>query len=166
MKHHFFTLLLIIIFSSCSTSNKVIIRNNKLTDKLIHKIYTNNENVFFLRSSNATFSTLWSYVNNEIVIYKLANGKVISKKTHVSSNDKLDHIDLSNFNEINMDSAVCEYLLDGDLFGFILKDNDNIIDKSFPVEIECLKKAELKSSSMNIIINDIKLFKLWDVNYH
>jgi hypothetical protein len=166
MKHHFFTLLLLTIFSSCTTSNKFITKNSKLSDKLIREIYTNNKNVFFLRSSNATFSTIWSYVNNEIVIYKLANGKLISKKTHVVSNDKLAHDDLSNFNEINLDSVICDYLLDGDLFGFILKDNDNIVDKSFPIEIECLKKAELKSSSMNKIINDIKLFKLWEVTYH
>lgn len=53
--------VIVIFCTSCSTMKQRIKKNNKLTDKTISSLLVNRGNVFYLTSTYATFSTVWTY---------------------------------------------------------------------------------------------------------
>lgn len=154
----------LIFLISCSTMQYNINKNNDFTKKQIGNLLQKNGNVFYLSSSNATFSTVWSYSSNEIEIYKLAKG-MISKREFFSETEftkptvqSLQDIDKEIYQQ-------CPLELDGDNFGFRVIIDGDILTKDYHIEINCLKAGRYNTNFSNKIVNDITIRDMWDVEY-
>lgn len=156
------TLAIIVIFcTSCSTMKQKINKNNKFTDKTISSILDKNGNVFYLNSTYATFSTIWTYHNNNIEIYKLANGKISLQQEYSTTNiNDLNQISKEELSELDQCME-----LDGDSFGYRIKKGSEIEQQDLPINIECSTKLKYKSDFLNKFIGDITTHKMWNVKY-
>jgi len=157
---------ILLIFSmmflvSCSSMKNKINRNHKKTNKLISSLLEENGNAFYLKSSYASFSRVWSYTHNQIKIYRLGAGKIYEKNTYTRTSVLSNEI--PTFNEIQKVYKKCGFVLDGSSFGFKIKDNDNLIQEDLPTDIECLKKGKYQSDFFNQIVQDILTYKMWEV---
>lgn len=147
----------IIFLLSCSTIKNSIQKNHSKTDKLVSILLEENSNAFYLKSSYSNFSTVWFYSNNRIVIFKLSNGKIDSK------NDYQNKTQLNSFSkEVIFELDKC-IELDGDGFGFKIKNDDNIIQEDLPINVECLKKGKYQSDFLNEVVRDISTYDMWQV---
>lgn len=54
--------------------------------------------------------------------------------------------------------------LDGDVFGFKIKHEDNLIQEDFPISIDCFRKNKYQSGFFNEVVQDIVTYALWKVN--
>jgi len=136
-------------------------KNHKFTDKITSTILNKNGNVFYLNSTYATFSTVWTYSNNKLEIYKLANGRV-------SFEQKYSTISINMINKISKEELFeldqCMEL-DGDGFGYRIKRDLEIEKQDLPIGIECFTKQKYKSDFLNKIVEDINTYKMWNVRY-
>ncbi|WP_257667177.1 hypothetical protein [Parapedobacter tibetensis] len=137
-------------------------KNKKYTDKIMLSLFERNGNAFYLASTYATFSTVWTYTQDSIEIYRLAKGKVAEHL--VSKENGVGEYDLPSMEELDKDIKECGYELDGDVFGFMIK--KNLIKRhDFPVSIECLTSKSHQSRFLNEIVKSINRYKLWDIRY-
>ena len=149
---------------SCSTMRYHINKNNKFTEKQMINLLQKNGNAFYLSSTYATFSTVWTYNINGIEIYRLAKGKVNQKETF--SETELTHYAKVAFEDIEKELyQKCALELDGDGFGFKIDIDGKIHKGNYPVDINCLKKGTYKSDFLNKIVTDIKTYNMWEINY-
>jgi hypothetical protein len=152
----------VFLFSiSCSTMQYNINRNNKFTEKQINFLLQKNGNVFYLSSTYATGSIIWTYNTGEIEMYKLAKGKVIRKETF-SEEETLPLGELALKDIENELYQKCALELDGDSFGFNIDINGITYKASYAVDINCLKAETYKSDFLNKIANDIKTCNMWE----
>lgn len=138
-------------------------KNNKFTDKTISSFFKKNGNVFYLNSTYIMSSTVWTYSNGNIDIYKLSKGKVIE---HLKFIDK----GIANYvvpvdSELHWEFKECGYELDGDGFGYQIKKSSGIEQQDLPIDIKCFTKLKFKSAFLNKIVEDINTYKMWDVRY-
>jgi len=155
-------LAVIVVFcKSCSITKHSIHKNNKFTDKTISSLLEKNGNVFWLTSTYATFSTVWTYNKYKIEIYKLANGKISLQQEYSTTN--IDNINQISKKEL-FDLDQCMEL-DGDGFCYRIKRDSEIEKQDLPIGIECFTKQKYKSEFLNKIVEDIKTYKLWNVRY-
>ena len=156
------TFISIVAFlTSCSAMKYNISRNNKLTDKTIFNLNKEYGNVFYVRSTYATFSTVWSYVDNSIKIYKLANGRLIDQQQY-PTNGIEDFKIMTNDELLELNQCM---ELDGDIFGYSILKGEQIDQRDFPVGIECFTKINFKSNFLKKIVDDINTFKIWEIHY-
>ena len=149
---------------SCSTMRYNINKNNRFTEKQIINLLQKNGNVFYLSSTYATFSTVWTYNINGIEIYRLAKGKVNQKETF--SEKELIQYEGVVFEDIEKELyQKCALELDGDMFGFRIDIDGKIHKEDYAVNINCLKKGTYKSDFLNKLVNDIKAYNMWEINY-
>ncbi len=167
MKKHGIEIILLSIFLfsiSCSTMRYNINQNNEFTEKQIINLFKKNGNVFYLSSTYTSFSTIWTYNFKEIEIYKLVKGKRNKKET-ISKKELIQYANIA-FKDIEKELyQKCDLELDGDMFGFRVNINGKIYNKDFPIDINCLKKGTYKSDFLNKIVNDIKIYNMWEIEY-
>ncbi|MEC5395408.1 hypothetical protein [Bergeyella sp. RCAD1439] len=144
---------------SCSTMKYNIQKNNKQIDKIISSLLEKNGNVFYLTSTYATFSTVWTYHKGRLEIYKLVNGKIILQQEYFTTS--IDNINQISKEELfELDQCI---ELDGDGFGYRIKKGSGIEQQDLPIGIECFIKLKYKSEFLNKVIKDINTYKMWDV---
>jgi len=153
----FITVLLV----SCSTMKNGIKKNNKTTEKLVASLFEEKGNVFYLTSTYATFSRVWTYDKEKVEIYRLADGKIYEQRVHKKNSEILSQV--PTFKELHLDLKECGYELDGDGLGFKIKTNNQTIEEDLPIEINCLKKGKYKSDFLNALVDDINTHQLWDI---
>lgn len=149
--------LTVILLVSCSTMKNSIQKNQKKAETVFSKLLEENGNAFYLTSSYATFSTVWSYRDHQIVVYKLGSGEVSSKQEFVIKDQ------MSSFSKTTLFELDSCMELDGDIFGFKIKEEDNLIQEDLPISIECFKKGKYQSDFLNKIVRDITNCKMWDI---
>lgn len=150
-----------ILFITCSSMKNNIQKNNKFTEKLISALLVQNGNVFYLTSTYATFSTVWTYSSDKIEIYKLVNGRIRFQQEYpTTSIDNINQISKEELFELDQCME-----LDGDNFGYRIKRGSEIEQQDLPISIECFTKLKYKSEFLNKIVEDINAFKMWDVRY-
>ncbi len=153
----FITLLLV----SCSTVKTGTKRNHKITKKLVASLFEEKGNVFYLTSTYATFSRIWTYSKEKIEIYRLANGKVYKQEEFDKTESALSKVNsFSRESIFELDSCM---ELDGDGLGFKIKVANQITEEELPIEINCLKKSKYKSDFLNTLVDDINTYELWEV---
>lgn len=145
---------------SCNSVQYAVKKNAKYTDAMMLSLFEINGNAFYLGSTNATFSAVWTYKQDRVEIYKLAHGKVAENL--ISKENGMDTFDIPSEGELDKDLEDCGYELDGDVFGFMVKDKFSK-RQDFPISIECLTHHTYQSSFLNEIVNTINKYKLWDV---
>ena len=139
-------------------------KNNKFTQKQLSYLLQKNGNAFYLSSSNATFSTVWTYNASEIEMYRLAKGKVFKKETFPEK--EFIQYDLQSFQDAGNELyKKCAVVLDGDCFGFRINVDGKMYREDYPIDIDCLKKEIYQSAFLNKIVNDIKTHKMWEIAY-
>jgi hypothetical protein len=150
------SVIILVMFNSCSSIKSKIANNNKFTMSLLDKLYLENNNSFYIKSSYTTVSKVWSYHNDTITIFKLKDGKVYEEQNFSSKwlSDKtiLDKNDL-----FELDKCM---ELDGDIFGIRIKQSNQEILENLPINIGCFVKDQYKSDFFNSIVNDIKTYKI------
>lgn len=156
--------VVILTFVSCSTMKQSITKNNKSTDNLVLSLLEENGNAFYLSSTYATFSTVWTYKRNRIEVYKLVKGKISDKMSYQSGG--FSNYEIPNNKELENETRECGYELDGDIFGFKIKNELEVNQQDLPISIECLKKLKYNSEFLNKVVDDINTYKMWDVKYN
>jgi len=126
-----------------------------MTSSLLRK----NGNVFYIKSSYATYSTVWTYIDGKIKIYRLVNGKV-------SMQNEFPDKRISDYKiPVIPDKEVKNcYELDGDILGFKINENDQLLQKDFPVNIQCFTNEKFSSLFLNKLVEDISSYKLEDIS--
>lgn len=158
MKHIFKITMIgfVTMFASCSTMKQNISNNQKRTSEQIETLFLINGNAFCISSSFSTLSTVWSYSNGNIFIYRLSKGKIVKEETYLSQNP----IELKyDFKEELIKSGCIE--LDGDGFSVRLKKNSEIESQDLPINIKCFTQKKYKSDFLNKIVEDINTYKMW-----
>ena len=148
---------------SCSTMQHSIRKNNSFTDKTIALLFQKTENVFYLKSTYATFSVVWIYDKDKIEIYRLAKGKVYERTEY--PNNGIADFQIPTFKELDLDIKKCPFVLDGDGFGYRIKRGSEIEQQELPIDIECLIKNKYQSEFLNKIVADIITYKMWNIHY-
>jgi hypothetical protein len=138
-------------------------KNKKFTDKTISVLLEKNGNVFYLASTNATFSTVWTYSDDTLEIFELAKGKVFEQASYPDSG--IFKYQIPSFKELHSEFKECGYELDGDVFGYRIKRDAKLEQQDLPIGIECFTKLKYKSELLNKVIKDINTYKMWDVLY-
>ena len=157
-------LLVFFLISTCSTMHHYLKANSVLTRRIVKTLYSNNDNAFYLSSTYANFSIVWTYNKGSVEVYRLQNGTVREKQIFESKETiqlitaSLEEID----NDLNHN---CAPELDGDVFGVYVKTDDKTINEEFAININCLKTGNYKSELLNRIVRDIKYYKMWEYEY-
>jgi hypothetical protein len=153
--------VIVILCTYCSTMKQNIHENNKFTDKITSSLLEKNGNVFYLTSTYATFSTVWTYHKDKLEIYKLANGKIsLRKECSTTCIDNINQISKEELFELDQCME-----LDGDGFGYRIKRGSEMEQQDLPIGIECFTKLKYKSEFLNKVVEDINTHKMWDVQY-
>lgn len=167
MRKNYTIIVLLFIFSflvSCSTAQYTIKRNKDLTVRQVNYFYKKNRNAFYLCSTYATFSVVWTYDEDKVEIYRLQKGKIRQKqifegkKTIQYAEISLEDIEKELYQK-------CALELDGDVFGFIIEIDRKTHIADYAVNINCMIQRKYKSNFLNKITNDIKSHKMWEVEY-
>ena len=156
---------LVVFFSiSCSSLHYSIKRNQKYTKKLAVDLYNKNGNAFYLYSTYSTFSTVWSYNDETVELYRLQKGFVRQKQLYKEKGIK-------QYTKVCMDDIEkeickqCVLELDGDYLGFVIESDGIMHNHCFSVDLDCLKKGKFQSNFLNTLFNDIIIYKMWDIDY-
>lgn len=153
---------LICLCVSCTSMQRAVNKNNVSTNKLFLSLYEKNGNSFYLASSYATFSTVWTYAQDSIYVYRLAKGKVVERLSFKESG--IDELNISAVKELNIDIGECGNELDGDLFSFMAREG-RPERQDLPISIDCFTNKKYQSSFLNKIVESINKHKLWDIRY-
>lgn len=150
-------------FMSCSTMKHNIRKNDKFTDNTISSVFKENGNVFYIRATHSTFSTVWTYNDNKLRVYKLANGKIREKNDY--SDKGISDYQVPTFKELHSEMKECGYELDGDSFGFKIEKGEQLEQQDLPINIECFTQSKYNSEFLKKVVADINIHKIWDVRY-
>jgi len=150
-------IIAIVLFTSCSTMRNGIKKNDTLTDKTIESLFSDNGNVFYIRSSYSTFSTVWAYKSDKIEVYNLANGKIAEKSSHDATN-YINKVPKERVFEVDNCME-----LDGDIIGYKVSFDGNKYQEDFPVSMKCFLDQKYKAQFLNTLVKDVKMYKLWSV---
>lgn len=119
---------------------------------------------FYLSSTYASFSVVWTYYEGKMVICNIQKGKVIRIRVFQEeewlSNLELD---LNNIeNELFQKNAL---ELDGDCLSLKIQIDGKPLSEIWYVDIECFKASDYESVLLSKIRNDIIKYKMWDYEY-
>lgn len=153
--HCLIIMVFVCLLKSCSSVR--VNANHRKTDRLIGQLSKKNNNAFALGSTYYNFSTIWSYDNSTINIYKLTNGHIKERKVIKTNEPFVSSIlDTSKINEI--DDCI---ELDGDVILIKLKGDFQNEIQILPVNIKCfLSKEKIGNSIVQRIKCDIMLYNL------
>lgn len=152
---------IVLFCMSCYTMNQGIHKNTKFTDKMLSSLLKKNGNVFYLKSTNATFSTVWTYHNGKLVVYNLAKGKISQQQEYSSVG--MDSMDQVSGEELLEVSRCME--LDGDIFGYRINRGSQVDTQDLPIGIACFTKLNYNSVFLNRVVADINAYRLWYIRY-
>lgn len=148
-------------FLSCSTMRYHIKRNTTETQKQVNRLYKKNGNAFYLCSTFATFSVVWTYSGENIEIFRMQKGKVkrkqIFRAKYIIQNTMFSPEDIED--ELY---RKCAMVLDGDVFGYIIDINHKTYNANYDIDINCLKQGQFKSDFWGLITHDINNFGMWE----
>lgn len=147
---------------SCRSTKRTVNKNNVSTNKLFLSLYEKNGNAFYLASTNATFSTVWTYAQDSINIYRLAKGNVVERLSFKKGS--IDGFNIPEVKELIKDIGECGYELDGDLFSFMVREG-RPNRQDLPIIIDCFTNKKYQSSFLNKIVDSINNRKLWNIRY-
>lgn len=167
MRKCYAIIVLLFIFSfgvSCLTVRYNVKRNKDLTVKQVNCFYKKNKNAFYLCSTYATFSVVWTYDEDKIEIYRLQEGK-ISKKQIFKAKDIIPYMVVPLEDVEDELYGKCAMELDGDSFGFKVEIDHKTYIEDYAVDIKCMKLGKYKSCFLKKIADDIKIYKMWEVEY-
>jgi len=152
---HITGILCILFILSSSMTNKLYSKIG--SKKLISHLIESNGNVFYVSSTHLSISFVWSYSDNEVVIYKLSKGKVVNTKV-LSTNVKLIWTELpSKEEQYELDPCI---ELDGDIFGCKFKKDGKVEQLDLPISLECFARGKYKSDFINKVANDIITYQI------
>ena len=138
--------------------------NRDLTAKQVNYFYQKNGNAFYLSSSSTNFSIIWTYYEGKVEIYRLQKGK-ISQRQIFREKEIIQYADIS-LEDIEKELyQKCALELDGDTFGIIIEIDHKTHNADYAVDINCLKQGKYKSDFFNKITNDIRNYKMWEVEH-
>lgn len=148
-------IIFFIMLSACSITSKM--HRKTINNKLVNRLIESNGNAFFINSTHIIISYIWTYDEDNVVIYKLKKGKLIDTTTFttIGISEWIKNPPTDNFFEL--DSCM---ELDGDMFGYWIKDGENIKQKDYPINLECFRNSTYKSDFINKIVNDINEYKI------
>ena len=164
MKRLLFVLLVLLFtLNACSVAYHSCIRlNNRLTSRTLDKCYRSNKNAFSLSSTYADFSVVWSYGADNIEVYCIQKGRLKAKNKYYDKDIKnITAYTFNNLEQIVYDE--CNTELDGDLITFVFDSDGEKSKIVLPVEINCFKKANYKSTFLNELVKDIDKYELWEI---
>lgn len=167
MKKSYTILVLFFIcafLASCSTMQYNIRKNRNFTTKQVDYFYKKNGNAFYLSSTYANFSIVWTYDEDGIEIYRLQKGQIRQKQ--ISSEKGI--IPYAEFSLEDIEKELyqnCALELDGTVFGFKIEFDKKIHNADYAVDINCLKQGKYKSDFLNKIASDIKTYRMWEIEY-
>jgi len=163
MKTVLFSFLMLSLVS-CSTMMHNVKKNNNFTERTISGLLEKNGNVFYIRPDLGTFSTVWTYSEDKIEIYKLVKGKVREQKEY--PNNGISNYQIPTSKELGLDIGThCSFVLGGELFGFKIKRDLEIQDFGWGFDIECLTGNTFQSAFLNKIVADINTYNMWNIQY-
>ena len=158
--------LLITVFfiESCSSMHFAILRNENLTSRQVSYLYKEYGNAFYLSSSYASFSVVWTYDEDKIEIYRIKKGRIkekqIFKRKEMMS---FSEVDIKSIKNAIYDNCALE--LDGDVFGYIIRNGDETYNEDYPIDINCLKQRHECPFLLEKVIDDIRIYNMWEINY-
>ena len=158
---------LMLFLPSCSTLNHAIKKNYRKTERIAMSLFRENGNVFFVTSTYANLSVVWTYDEERVEIYRLREGKTRHKQVLRRKEAlQFEGLSLEVFEEIEKEIyQKCALELDGDLLGFIIEVDGKANKETFAVDINCLKRGHYDSGLLDGIVNDINDNRMWDFKY-
>jgi hypothetical protein len=146
---------LLITIEACSSMKQSIRRNQKATSNQIEKLVLQNGNAFCISATNSTATTLWSYSDDIIIIYRLLNGKLVKEESHSAVNTKEFTCD---FEDELFESGCIE--LDGGGLHIKFKTDSTIETHDFPINTKCFTQRKYNSVPLNNLVSDINTYNL------
>lgn len=156
-----FWMLVGIVSVSCSSFKQQIKKNDRFTDDMIGKLFKTNQNVFYARSTNYSFSTVWSFSTDSVKVYELLNGKINGEKAYAA----LGMYELIRYPKQESKALVPCMELDGDMLGYKIKRDTTVDQEDLSVNIKCFIAQKHDSPIINKMVTDIKDHHLLDDRY-
>ena len=157
-KNYIISIFCLLFILLCSATSKMYYKTEN--KKLVRQLVKSNGNAFYVRSTYITISYVWSYAEKEIVVYKLSKGKIANTKTFSIAEKPTWIIPPSEKDLFELDPCM---ELDGDMFGFFLKNGENVEHKDLPINVKCFRQGKFKSDFLNEVANDINVYKIkWE----
>jgi hypothetical protein len=147
---------LILLLFSCHaqrTENNVFSKNKKLYDKL----YQTNGNIFTLGILNFDSSYIWSYTKNNIVVYNLVQGKIISEKIIQLKNKDHKWLLSPSKDDLGIDQCITT---DGSILMYKIKNKTSFIEKRFPITLDCMKNGVYETDFFKNLIIDVNFYDI------
>ena len=157
-------LITMLFIESCSSMHFAVWRNKNLTSRQVSYLYKENGNAFYLSSSYASFSVVWTYDKDKIEIYRIKKGRIKEKQV-------IKRKEIMSFSEVDIKSIKnaiydnCALELDGDVFGYIIRSGDETYNEDYAVDINCLKQKHEYPLLLETVIDDIRIYKMWEIKY-
>lgn len=154
-------LLVLVSIASCSVMQ--IKKTQDLTERLVKSLYQKNGNAFYLSSTHASFSTVWTHTEDMVIVYRLQKGK---RKQMLSFMEK-GIVQFAKIDPEDIEKELyqkCALELDGDVFGFIIDVDGNMLSEDYAIDIQCMKQSQYESEFLGTIKKDIQEYKLWNIN--
>lgn len=146
---------LLITIEACSSMKQSTRRNQKATSSQIEKLVLQNGNAFCISATNSVATTLWSYSDDKIIIYRLLNGKLVKAESYSALNTKEFTCD---FEDELFESGCIE--LDGGSLHIKFKTDSIIETHDFSINTKCFTHRKYNSIPLNNLVSDINTFKL------
>lgn len=149
------------LFVSCSTMHYVRV-NHDQTERIADSLYRKNKNAFYITSSYATISTVWTYEKDVILVYRLAKGRIKGKQSF----QRMAPVPFSEVSFEDLKTELyqnCPMELDGDVFGIVFETDLGKTRFDFPTDINGMKRVDFGSALLQMLVDDIVSCDLWDV---
>lgn len=155
----YYVLLLALLMTCLSCSTKFMIRkNDKVTDVRINTLVNEYGNVFYIRSSNSTFSAIWYYTEEKLILYRVSNGKIVKENNYQT----LTYNSFPDNEKKYFELDEC-LELDGDILGFSIRNQQGLQEESFPINLTCFSNRNFESEFLESLKKDIDNFNIWDI---
>ena len=151
-----------VLFTACSPMHYVKVNYNR-TERIMNSLYRENKNAFCITSTYMVSSTVWTYEEDMVVVYRLKNGRIREKQTF----QEIAPVPFSedSWEEMKKElSQECPMELDGDLFGAVLEIDHTKTRYDYPVDINCMIRGNYDSLLLKRLVSDIISYSLWDVD--
>lgn len=155
-------LIFFLFIISFSYSQKIESQRFSTNKKLLNKLLKKNENAFELIAPGRAVSYIWSYTSLNLEVHSLVDGKKKLCKTYPLFNENLQW--MIQEDKIQYKLRNCQ-VLDGRLFiiNIINKNNNELIEKEYSIDFDCLKDTTFNSNFYKNLSDDIKQYKIgWE----
>ena len=151
---------------SCSTFKQSMLErksaiNNKLTENKAEELYYRNGNVFYITSTYSSSSTIWTYHDNKLTIFKLVNAKIVKETTQIDNEWRKINLEQSYFRE-DIENNTNSNVLDGEILCIKLRIGTEHLEESYCIDINRFIEANFNSVFMKKLVQDIKNYVLFN----